>query len=267
VIVDFHSHTCESDGSLSPQELADFMGERGVEVFSVSDHDTLTAYGQFEPPSGSRAITGIEINTTYAGNEVHILGYGLSLRAPALQQMIERNCAARRARLDRIVSQLQRAGYSITVADVLAEAVHAKALGRPHVAKALIRAGIAPDVEWAFRTLLRRGRPGYVPSTHVTPHEAIAEVRAAGGVAVLAHPGRLKDRALIDELARDGLQGLEVFYPLHDAGDVRDFREKARRYGLVMTAGADFHDIRYHTAGVGVNVEPADIRPFLDLVT
>jgi 3',5'-nucleoside bisphosphate phosphatase len=266
LIVDFHSHTRESDGTLSPQQLSDFMGERNVEVFSISDHDTLSAYGAFTPPASARVVTGIEINTTYNGNEVHILGYALPLASDALRAMIQRNCAARRVRMERIVTQLQRAGYGITVDDVLREASHAKALGRPHVAKALIRAGMAPDIEWAFRTLLRRGMPGYVPSTHITPHEAIAIVREVGGVAVLAHPGRLKDRKLIDELAPAGLRGIEVFYPLHDADDVTFFREKAAFYGLVMTGGADFHDIRYHTGGVGVDVERGDIRPFLDLV-
>jgi predicted metal-dependent phosphoesterase TrpH len=255
LIVDFHSHTNESDGTLPPQALADFMGERNVEVFSISDHDTLSAYGRFAPRDGARVVTGIEINTTYAGNEVHVLGYRIPTDSGPLVAMVER-----------MVMQLQRAGYGITVEDVLREAPVAKALGRPHVAKALIRAGMAPDVEWAFRMLLRRGMPGYVPSTHVTPQEAISTIRAAGGIAVLAHPGRLKDRALVDELVQAGLQGLEVFYPLHGADDVREFREKAARYGLVMTAGADFHDIRYHAGGVGMDVEEEDIRPFLELV-
>jgi predicted metal-dependent phosphoesterase TrpH len=266
LIVDFHSHTYESDGSLSPQELADFMGERKVEVFSISDHDTLSAYGAFAPRNGARVVTGIEINTTYRGNEVHVLGYGVPLDSPALQALVDANVVARRARVERMVLQLQRAGYGITVGDVLREAGHAKALGRPHVGKALIRAGLAPDIEWAFRNLLRTGKPGYVPSTHVTPQAAIDAISTSGGVAVLAHPGRLKDRSLIDELATCGLQGLEVFYPLHDADDVRIFREIAARYRLVMTAGADFHDIRYHPRGVGIAVDVDDVKPFLDRV-
>ncbi len=266
MIVDFHSHTYESDGTLSPQALADFMGERHVEVFSISDHDTLSAYGTFEAPPGARIVTGIEINTTYHENEVHVLGYGMPLDDPQLTQTIEHNRSARRRRLDKMVDQLRRAGYEISVDDVLREATDAKALGRPHVAKALIRAGIAPDIDWAFRTLLRSGKPGYVPSTHISPHQAIEAINRAGGVSVLAHPGRLKDRRLIDELAPAGLMGLEVFYPLHDADDVRTFRETARRYGLVMTAGMDFHDIRYHSRGVGIDIEADDIAPFLKRV-
>lgn len=266
MIVDFHSHTSESDGTLTPQALADFMGERGVEVFSISDHDTMSAYGKFTPSSNARVVTGVEINTTYRGNEVHLLGYGMPADAPELLATIERNRDARRVRAQRMVDQLQRAGYGITYDEVLKEAPDAKAIGRPHVAKALIAKGLVPDIDWAFRHLLRTGMPGYVPSLHITPHEAIERITAAGGVPVLAHPGRLKDRVLIDELAPKGLRGLEVFYPLHDAEDVRIFRDLAKRYGLVMTAGMDFHDIRYHTRGVGIEVERDDITPFLNLI-
>jgi 3',5'-nucleoside bisphosphate phosphatase len=264
--VDLHSHTRMSDGSLTPQELADFMGERDVEVFSISDHDTLAAYGAFEPPPGARVITGIEINTTWRENEVHILGYGVPLGLSPITELLEYNQVQRRLRAETMVDRLQRAGYAITLDDVLRESDEAFAVGRPHVAKALVRLGIAPSIDAAFREMLRRGKPGYVPQIYTTPEHAIETISAAGGIPVLAHPGRLKDRALIDELARRGLRGLEVFYPLHDAADTREFREKAEQYGLLMTAGMDFHDIRYHTAGVGIEVDAEDIRPFLDQV-
>ncbi len=264
--VDFHAHTFMSDGSLAPAELVAFMQERAVEAFSISDHDTLEAYRGLALPPGMTLVTGIEINTTWRENAVHVLGYGIPLGESPLSAMIAANQAARRVRIERIVHQLQRAGYGITLEDVLREATSARALGRPHVAKALIRRGVVADVDAAFRTLLRRGRPGYVPATHVTPRAAIEAIAAAGGVAVLAHPGRLRDRAIIDELARAGLHGLEVFYPRHDADDVRAFRAKAREYGLLMTAGMDFHDIRYHTEGVGIEVDAEDVRPFLERV-
>jgi 3',5'-nucleoside bisphosphate phosphatase len=266
VIVDFHSHTSESDGTLTPQELADFMGDRRVEFFSISDHDTLSGFGKFSAPPDSRVITGVEINTTYRGNEVHLLGYGMPADSPELLATIERNRDARRVRAKRMVDQLQRAGYGVTYDDVLEQAPDAKSIGRPHVAKALIAKGLVPNIDWAFRNLLRSGMPGYVPSLHITPQEAIERITAAGGVPVLAHPGRLKDRVLIDELAPNGLRGLEVFYPLHDAEDVQIFRDLAKRYGLVMTAGMDFHDIRYHARGVGIDVEKDDIAPFLNLI-
>ncbi len=264
--VDLHSHTRMSDGTLSPQELSDFMAERSVEVFSISDHDTLAAYGAFEAAPGTRVVTGIEINTTWRENEVHILGYGVPTGVSAITELLEYNQVQRRLRAETMVERLRAAGYGISLDDVAREAEGAFAVGRPHVAKALVRRGLAESVDAAFRDALRRGKPGYVPQIYTTPEHAIETIVRAGGVPVLAHPGRLKDRVLIDELAGRGLKGLEVFYPLHDLDDTKEFREKAKRYGLVMTAGMDFHDIRYHTAGVGIEVEADDLRPFLELV-
>ena len=249
-----------------PQALVDFMAERKVELFSISDHDTLSAYGKFDLPAEMRVVVGIEINTSYRDNEVHVLGYRIPADAPKLHEMLEHNQSARMRRAQRMVDQLRVAGYSITLDEVLAEGTEAKSIGRPHVAKALVRSGQIPDVDYAFRNLLGVGKAGYVPSMHVTPQEAIDAIKGSGGLAVLAHPGRLKDRAIVDELADAGLDGLEVFYPKHDADDVQRFREKARERGMFITAGSDFHDIRYHTRGVGMDVDRDDIKPFLDVV-
>jgi predicted metal-dependent phosphoesterase TrpH len=242
------------------------MQERGVRAFSITDHDTLTAYGQFELPQNTRVITGIEINTTWQDGEVHILGYRLPLEPSPLTDVLEANRKARRTRVGRIVQQLRDAGHEITLGHVHAEATERASLGRPHVGKALVRLGIASDIEHAFRAFLRRGTPGYVPSTHITPHEAIDVILKSGGIAVLAHPGRLKDYGIIPELVDRGLQGLEVFYPTHEPMQVQYFRDQASRYGLIMTGGSDFHDIRYHRRGVGMDIEQDDILPFFDLV-
>ena len=142
MIVDFHSHTCESDGTLTPQALADFMGERNVEVFSISDHDTMTAYGKFTPPPGARVVTGVEINTTYRGNEVHLLG------------LRHAGGFARTARDDRTQSRraarARRNAWSINCSapDTVSPTTRCCARhptqrqsGRPHVAKALIAQG------------------------------------------------------------------------------------------------------------------------------
>lgn len=264
--VDFHSHSNMSDGTLSPQALADFMGERQVEMFCISDHDTLRAYDEFAAPEGSHYITGIEINTTWRENEVHVLGYNVPLGPSPINELLEYNQAQRRGRARTMVEQIRRAGYGLTMEDVLRESDEADSVGRPHVAKALVRAGMTASVDTAFRDILGRGKAGYVPQLYTTPQQAIETIVSAGGIPVLAHPGRLKDRVLIDELAGHGLRGLEVFYPLHDSADVAEFREAARKYGLVMTAGMDFHDIRYHTLGVGMDVNDEDVAPFLELV-
>jgi len=264
--IDLHSHTRMSDGTLSPQELADFMGERGVELFSISDHDTLGAYGLFEPPQGARVIPSIEINTTWKQNEVHVLGYGVPVEPSPINELLEYNQEQRRLRAITMVERLREAGYAITIEDVIREAGDAHSMGRPHVAKALVRLGVVDSVNAAFHEALVPGKPGYVPQLYTTPEHAIEQIAAAGGIPVLAHPGRLKNRAIIDELVGHGLRGLEVFYPLHSPEDTREFRATAKRHNLVMTGGMDFHDIRYHTQGVGIEVDDADIAPFLELV-
>jgi 3',5'-nucleoside bisphosphate phosphatase len=267
VIVDFHCHTTASDGGLHPPALVEMMVARGVEVFSVTDHDTMAAYEQIDPATLRAAVVpGIEINTTYKGNEVHVLGYGVPIGASAFADVLERNRSSRRARAQKMVDLLAGAGYPLTLGMVEAEAGGGEALGRPHVAKALVRAGLVRDVEAVFKTLLRRGGAGYVPSLYITPQEAIDAIAAAGGVPVLAHPGRLEDDEIIDELAQAGLAGLEVFYPTHTPTQVAHFRARARQYSLVMTGGSDFHDLRWTQRRVGVEVEQSDIAPFLELV-
>jgi predicted metal-dependent phosphoesterase TrpH len=268
VFVDFHSHTNESDGTLPPAELAAAMRARGVEIFSITDHDSLGAYPKLGAAAGSaKIVPGIEINTTYRGNEVHILGFGFPLDAPEIVAAVSANREHRERRAERMLEGLAGAGIDIDLASVRAEAGHANSsIGRPHVARALIRAGHVPDIETAFSTLLRAGKPGYVPSTYMLPHEAIQLVSRSGGVPVLAHPGRLKDESIIEELVNAGLAGIEVFYATHDVNQVAHFRNVAAGFNLVMTAGSDFHDVRYNPRGVGMDVERADISRFLDLV-
>ena len=265
MIVDFHSHTRASDGSLTPPELVAMMVARGVQTFSITDHDTLGAYASIGEPA-ARVIPGIEINTTWRDNDVHILGYGFDLGETPVRALADRNREHRRNRIRRMTERLAASGYPLTFDHVLTESAGGDSLGRPHVAKALVRGGMVRDVETAFRTVLARGGPGYEPSHHVTPQDAIDAIAASGGVPVIAHPGRLRDISIVDDLAEQGLAGIEVFYPSHAPGQVAHYRDLAARYGLVMTAGSDFHDSRWNGRSVGMDVEPEDIAPFLALV-
>lgn len=263
--VDFHSHTNASDGTLEPAALVAAMRKRGVSIFSITDHDTLRAYEGLEA-EGAQVVPGIEINTTWRANDVHVLGYGLPLGPSPLVATLETNRAARLDRMRRMIAQLRSAGYDVSEEQVFAEAVNGHSIGRPHVAKALVRAGLVGDVDAAFRSVLGRGGVGYVPAEHITPHAAIDVIRRSGGVPVLAHPGRLRDESLVDELAAAGLVGLEVFYATHSASQTAHYRALAARLGLVMTAGSDFHDARWKGRSVGMDVDEDDLRPFLELV-
>ncbi len=265
MIVDFHSHTNASDGILEPLELVELMRKRGVTIFSITDHDTLRAYDGLAVKD-AKLVAGIEINTTWRGNEVHVLGYGLPLGASPLTATLEQNRQARRERMQRIIAQLNAHGFAISQADVQLQVGNGHAVGRPHVAKALVAAGLIRDVATAFRTLLSAGGAGYVPAQHITPMEAVDVIRRCGGVPVLAHPGRLHDESIVDDLADCGLAGLEVFYSTHSSSQVAHYRALARRLSLVMTAGSDFHDARWNARGVGMEVDEGDLRPFLELI-
>ncbi|HVA36894.1 MAG TPA: PHP domain-containing protein [Candidatus Dormibacteraeota bacterium] len=267
MIVDFHTHTLHSDGTQAPAELLRKLDARGVERFAITDHDALEAYAALDLGSlGDRVIVGVEINTTYRRNEVHVLGYGFPLDSPVLRPVLERNADERERRVRIMAEQLTAAGYDVSFEDIRAESTPGSPLGRPHVARALIRRGHTDSIEGAFRSLLRRGGPGYVPSTYMDPRDAVRLIRESGGVAVLAHPGRLDDYAIIGELANEGLQGLEVFYPTHSSAQRAHFRELAQRHGLVMTGGSDFHDQRYNKGGVGMEVAPRDLEGFFQLL-
>ena len=268
MLVDFHSHTTESDGTLAPSDVVALMRKRGVEIFSITDHDALGAYAKIGDRVGTaHVVPGIELNTTYKGNEVHVLGYGFPHDSPVVEEAIGANRRERAQRADTMVAQLRQAGYDLDIDAVRAEAAHGgTALGRPHVARALIRAGFAKDIDTAFREMLVPGKPGYVPQLYMLPHQAVELIASAGGVPVLAHPGRLKDERIIEELVNAGLVGLEVFYGTHDANQTAHYRDVATEFGLVMTAGSDFHDPVYNQRGVGMDVDRADIAAFLDLV-
>jgi predicted metal-dependent phosphoesterase TrpH len=266
MIVDFHSHTLESDGSLAPADLVRRMRDRGVRVFSITDHDTTRAYANLAVDFAT-LVPGIEINTSWNDNEVHVLGYNVPLAADSLLgRTIDANRGFRRERLARMIAQVNAAGYPLDEAEVFAESAGSDALGRPHIARALVRTGQIKDIETAFRELLGRGKPGYVASNYITPVRAVEVILASGGVPVLAHPGRLTDLAIIDELVAAGLVGLEVFYPAHDASMRSHFRAIAHAHGLLMTAGSDFHDPGIHTRGVGMEVDDLDIAPFLERI-
>jgi hypothetical protein len=244
------------------------MRKRGVEIFSITDHDALGAYPKLGDAGGTaKVVPGIELNTVYKGHEVHVLGYGFPADSPIVEEAIATNRREREARAEKMIEQLQAAGYALDIEAVRAEAAHdGTALGRPHVARALIRAGYYSDINTVFRELLVSGKPGYVPSSYMLPHQAVELIAKAGGVPVLAHPGRLKDESVIEELVNAGLAGLETFYGTHDANQVAHYRGVAAHYGLVMTAGSDFHDPTYNERGVGMEVDREDIAPFLDLV-
>lgn len=266
--VDLHLHTTQSDGLLDPPALLQAVARAGLDYFAITDHDTMAAYAAHAPALAAHAlrlIRGVELSTSADGKEIHILGYGVAPECAGLADIFAQRSGLRMRRAERIVQALNAAGVALHLDDVLARATGAS-VGRAHIARALVASGAARDVDDAFARYLGTGGIAYVPLPGITPQQAIAALRGCGGVAVLAHPGRSQADALIPELRRVGLQGIEAYSPSHDMHEVAHYRSLADSLGLAITAGTDFHQPTPLHPQPGVEVDAEELAPFLALL-
>jgi predicted metal-dependent phosphoesterase TrpH len=239
-------HTTASDGRSTPAELAAHLHARGVTVAAVTDHDTTAAVAETRAAAaayGIRVVTGIEITAVANEEDVHMLGYGFDPNDPKLKTFLEMQRGDRRRRLDVMRARLEDLGLPVNIdAELSARgASGGKALGRPMLAHALVRAGHVATVAEAFEKYLGHGRPAFVPREGASPAEVVALVHGARGLVSLAHPGKLRRDALIEPLAEAGLDAIEVFHPDHDAGKTNAYSARARRLNLLVTGGSDYH--------------------------
>ena len=267
-LIDLHTHTNESDGSYTPAELVEAALSLDLEAVAITDHDTFAGYDLAAPLARARGLDlacGIELSVRMAfevggAKTVHLLAYFLQEPAsPAFREWILELQAGRRERNIRLIEKLQSLGVDITLAEV--EALGRSLSGRPHFAKILIRKGYAKNSEQAFRDFIGESAPGYVERD--SPHLAIAvqQVIAGGGIPVAAHPIRLgfrkaeDEEAAIAEMRDAGLEGLEVFHSDHSAQDSARYLTFAKKYGLAVTGGSDFHgSAKPHVSlGSGIN--------------
>lgn len=243
-MIDLHLHTTASDGRATPAELVRALGAAGIVVAAVTDHDTTAAIAEVTAraaPRGIRVIPGIEITAVADGEDVHVLGYGIDAAHPALAAFLDDQRRDRRRRLEEMAARLAALGVPVNMAPVLAADRDGKALGRPHLAAALLDAGHVASIAEAFDRYLASGRPAFVARRGATPGEVVGLVHSAGGVVSLAHPGKLRSDALLGPLAAAGLDALEVFHPDHDTGAVARYAARADALGLGHTGGSDYH--------------------------
>ena len=243
--LDLHIHSTASDGSCTPTEVVDRAIAVGLDVIALADHDTVAGVDEAVRAARGRrldVIPAAELSSTYRGEDVHVLGYFLDVNAPALESHAQRGRDRRAARMDRMIERLQRQGVHVTRNDVQARIASKDAApARPHLAQALVAKGHAPSVAAAFQRLIGNDCPAYVPTEVATPEEVVEVAVAAGGIAVWAHPpGRLL-RELLPRLVDAGLRGLEVFRPPGRSASVEVLNEAARRHGLLVTGGSDWH--------------------------
>jgi predicted metal-dependent phosphoesterase TrpH len=250
--VDLHTHTNFSDGILYPESLVTFAFNRGVTLLSITDHDCLDAIPLAEKEArklGISFVSGVELNTDFRGGEIHILGYCFNLENEFFQEKLKQQREYRRLRLQAMLEKLRGIGFDLD-ANRVHEIAGNGSVGRPHLALALIEKGYVTTVEEAFEKYLGYGKPGWVPRSKFTPQDAIQTILQAGGIPVLAHPGRAGSFSL-EELVAWGLKGLEVFYPMHAQDYIEILLAEAKRYNLIVTAGSDYHGINPQEKGPG----------------
>jgi 3',5'-nucleoside bisphosphate phosphatase len=225
--------------------LVEEAASRGVRILALTDHDTVAGIAEARAAGhrhGMEIIPGVELSAALQdGNEVHLLGYFVDVEDPTLLEQLAGYARARTERMERMVERLNRIGAPVALGRVR-EIAGIGTVGRPHLGRALVEAGYATDLSDAFARYIGGGKPAFVPRPRVDPRDAIALVRAAGGVPVLAHPfssGGVE--SVLDRLVPAGLAGMEVFYGEYDPEDREILRQIATRRGLIATGGSDYH--------------------------
>ena len=247
--IDLHAHSAESDGTESPAELMASAQRAGLDVVALTDHDTTRGWGAATEAAGGLGIglvRGIEISCSRDGRSVHLLGY---LFDPTYAGLLTEIGAARHARLTRMDAMVERMaadGIPITIEKVRAHVAAGATLGRPHLADALVAAGLVPDRAAAFRDYLHDESPYYVSHYAVDPVRGVELVTAAGGVAVVAHPftrslGRSLDVDLVEEMAAAGMVGIEANHRDHGPEEVARALAVASAHDLIVTGSSDYH--------------------------
>ncbi len=261
-LADLHIHTYYSDGTLSPQEVVVQAKAAGLSCIAITDHDTIDG---IQPTIESarlydlEVISGIELSTELNGKEIDILGYFFDWQNSSLHARLAVIQAARVERMKKMIERLVALGIRNIHFEEVCGLAQTKALGRPHLAALLVKKGIVTTMKRAFDKFLAKGALAYVPKFKQTPQEGIRLIKGWGGIAVLAHPMLSNVDELIAGFVRDGLGGLEVYYP-HCLDSVIHFYEGlAKKYGVVVTGGSDAHGQARQHAFIGKVRIPYDL--------
>ena len=258
--VDLHLHTTASDGVLRPSEIVRYAKGKGLQAIAITDHDTIEGCeeGLLEGGKiGFEVIPGIEISAKHSPGSMHILGFLFDIYHPFLLERLEYLQKARAERNPKIVEKLNQLGIDITFDEVV-KASGGGQVGRPHFANVLLEKKYVKSFQEAFERFLKKGAPAYVDKFRFTSEEALHFINEAKGVAVLAHPNTLgmngysELEKLVLKLVKEGLKGIEVYYPEHSSAEVAQFKTLADRYGLLSTGGTDYHGMEKNGLDIGV---------------
>jgi predicted metal-dependent phosphoesterase TrpH len=244
---DLHTHSNCSDGLLTPTALVELAVSRGVQIMALTDHDSTEGLPEALQAASHypdfTLIPGVELSTDVPGSEVHVLGYFLDPKDSHLQEELTRLRSLRRDRGRRMVEKLRDLGLDISWERVQAIA-NGGAVGRPHVAQALLEKGYIGSTQEAFERYIGRNGPAYVERAKMTPAEAVAFLHHQRALPVLAHPREMENlEDLLPTLQEAGLAGMEVYYQDYDEATIERLLTIARRHGLLPTGGSDYHGL------------------------
>lgn len=247
--VDFHCHSTISDGVLTPADVARRAAANGVAALALTDHDELTGLATARAAAdaaGMRFVDGVEISVTWGDATVHVVGLAIDPRNAALVAGLGSVRSRRTERAKEIAASLESIGIRGSLEGAYAHARNPALIGRTHFARFIAGAGFARDVANVFKHYLVKGRPGYVPQRGAALADAVGWIRDAGGLAVIAHPGRyglprLELERLVGEFREAGGAAIEIATGSHDSGHMAAFARLARETGLAASRGSDFH--------------------------
>jgi hypothetical protein len=242
-LIDLHAHSTASDGVLSPQQLVRFAKDCNISVLAVTDHDTLEGLPVAMAEGarvGVQVVAGIEITAHVGDLEVHILGHFIDPGDKRLAEFLASSRNDRIERARRMVEKLWALGLPLDMNEVLSLAL-GSSVGRPHVAQAMIQRGYVTSLQEAFDRYLTIGKPGYAERPRIPAALAIRAIKEAGGVASLAHPRQYGHDEIIPPLVQQGLMGLEVYHPEHDAESLFRYERVRLEYDLSAVGGSDYH--------------------------
>ena len=246
--LDLHVHSTYSDGAYSPQMLIDTAAGIGLDVMAITDHDNVLSYDIAkkyiqEKGLNMEIIPGVEINTIYNNEEIHILGYFMNFENSDFKKMLKDQQHARITQTHKIVELLnKKANIPVTFAQINNYVAKGGSIGRPHIAKAIVTAGGAQNVMQAYAKYINDDSDVYIQRETVTPHDAVEIIYEAGGIPVIAHPCDVANpEKLVTELMNYGLRGVEAYHRKHSPAMVEYYSSMAEKYGLIVTGGSDFH--------------------------
>lgn len=256
--VDLHIHTIFSDGSSTVKEVLDAASAKGLKAISITDHDCTDAFPlacEMGSELGIEVIPGVELSSEIDGADIHVLGYYIDITNPTFVKKLSEMKDARYFRAKKMVENLNKQGIDLRFETVLSIA-GVGAIGRPHIAAAMLREELVYSFREAFDKFIGYGSLAYVEKLKMHPKEVFDLIKQAGGVPVLAHPGVTQVDERIPEFIRDGLQGIEVYHTEHPPSAERHYSRIAKKHHLAVTGGSDFHSSNHNKSEIGIPQVP-----------